>query len=101
MLWVLCFQEMRQESHRCGGIVSLKLEEALGFSHWQNLLLWEKALINLEKRSFHFFFHGYLGYFLGSLLLEGKSVIQGAVFSLAPRQKHWVSKCSTSMPSST
>lgn len=41
---------MRQEIHGCGGIVSLKLEEVLDFSHCQNLLFWEKGLINLEKK---------------------------------------------------
>lgn len=40
----LCLHEMRQESRRCGGIVSPKLEEVLGISHWQNLLFWENGL---------------------------------------------------------
>lgn len=41
MLWVLCLQEMRQENHRCGGIVSLKLEEALGFLIEKSFILGE------------------------------------------------------------
>lgn len=80
---------MRQESHRCDGIVLLKLEEVFNISQWQNLSLsWEKDLINLGK-AFHSPFHGYLGHSLGCLLLEGKSVRQGvslvSVFSLASK----------------